>query len=267
MPLQEALQKKKVRIKEKDQGGTVNTLSVENVSSDTIIIICGDVVKGGQQDRIIQKDMVLSPKSGKKDLSVFCVESGRWSPRSAAAAAPSLRNAYLPPPAAPEFKEHYNKGTMSLRKVVEKEKDQSRVWSKVEDITIENKTLSPTKTYTALTSSSAFSRKLNGYLKFFKDKFLKDSGVVGVVVVTGTKVLGCDLFATPALFQGQFPSLLHSYATEAILSGKPVTATPAVVKAYMDALLKDEATQKTTLEKKGTAFEQKGKRLRVSCYD
>jgi hypothetical protein len=211
--------------------------------------------------------MVLSPKSGKKDLEVFCVESGRWSPRSAAAAAPRLRNAYVLPPAAPEFNEHYNKGTMSLRKVVEKEKDQSKVWSKVEDINFKNKTLSPTKTYTALSSSSDFYRKLNGYLKFFKDKFLKDSGVVGVVVVTGSKVLGCDLFASPALFQGQFPSLLHSYATEAILNGKTVTATPSVVKSYMDALLKDEATQKVTLQKKGTAFEQKGKKLRVSSYD
>src|SRR5437868_9116230 len=82
MSLEEALQKKKVKIREKGSGGTVNTLSIENLSSDTIIVICGDVVKGGQQDRIIQKDMLLQPKSGKKNLDVFCVESGRWSPRS-----------------------------------------------------------------------------------------------------------------------------------------------------------------------------------------
>ena len=39
------MQKKKVKITEKDNSGTVNSLSIENVSSDTIIIITGDVVK------------------------------------------------------------------------------------------------------------------------------------------------------------------------------------------------------------------------------
>jgi hypothetical protein len=68
MPLQEALQKKKVKVTGKGSDGSVNSLSIENVSSDTIIIICSDVVKGGRQGRIIQKDMVLGPKSDKKDL-------------------------------------------------------------------------------------------------------------------------------------------------------------------------------------------------------
>ncbi len=66
MPLQEALQKKKLKITERPNGGSVNNLTIENISSDTIIIICGDVIKGGQQDRIVQKDIVLTPKTGKK---------------------------------------------------------------------------------------------------------------------------------------------------------------------------------------------------------
>ena len=76
--LQDAIQKKKVKITEKNDGGSVNDLTIENLSKDTIIVICGDVVKGGQQDRIIEDDLVLLPKSGKKNMKVFCVESGRW---------------------------------------------------------------------------------------------------------------------------------------------------------------------------------------------
>ena len=80
MPLQEAVQKKKIKITEKPNGGSVNNLTIENISSDTIIIICGDLIKGGQQDRIVQKDLLLKPKSGKKILKFFAwkVEDGMY---------------------------------------------------------------------------------------------------------------------------------------------------------------------------------------------
>jgi hypothetical protein len=261
--LQEAVQKNKIKITEKTSGGSVNDLTAENISSDTIIIICGDVVKGGQQDRIVQEDIVLAPKSGKKNLKVFCVESGRWS-RTNADGITTDAIAMESKPA--EFKGYYNKGSMSLRKVVEKDKDQSKVWSKVEDINTANKTQTATKTYTAISNSESFNKKLDGYIKFFRDKF-NDPNIIGVVVVTGNKVLGCDLFATNAIFKGQIQSLLHSYATEAILNGAAVTASTQTVKNYMDKLLKDETTQKQTLKQKGNSFTNNGKKIRVSSFD
>lgn len=268
MTLQEAITKNKVKITENSNSGDVNNLRIENISNDTIIVITGDVVKGGKQDRIINKDLLLQPKSGKKDLPVFCVESGRW---SAGDRASNVSRSYsnsggaAAPPA--EFKGHYNKGSMGLRKVVEKEKDQGKVWEKVDQINTDNKTSTSTKTYTALSNSAEFSKKLEQYIGFFKNKFAADSRIIGVVVVTGNKVLGCDMFATHDLFIQQYPSLLHSYATEAIISGKPVTASPALVKSYMDKLLNDEHTQQQTLKAKGNSFTEKGKKLRVSSFD
>ena len=76
--LKDALEKNKVAITEKSAGGSVNTLYIENVSRDTIIVLSGEVVQGGKQDRVIAQDFVLYPRSGKKDVSVFCVEHGRW---------------------------------------------------------------------------------------------------------------------------------------------------------------------------------------------
>jgi hypothetical protein len=265
MALQEAIQKNKVKITEKNSGGSVNDLTVENTSSDTIIIICGDVVKGGQQDRIVEEDIVLAPKSGKKNLKVFCVESGRWS-RNNTSDAVIVNDVALKNNKPAEFNAYYSKGSMSLRKVVEKDKDQSKVWSKVEEINTANKTQTATKTYTAISSSESFSKKLDAYVKFFSNKF-NDQNIIGVVVVTGNKVLGCDLFATNTIFKGQLQSLLHSYATEAILNGSPVTITGQAVKSYMDKLLKDEATQKQTLKQKGNSFSNNGKKIRVSSFD
>ena len=263
LTLQDAIANSKIKATEKNNGGSVNNLTIENISSDTIIIICGDVVKGGKQDRIIQDDILLKPKSGKQDLKVFCVESGRWT--AVANTRMSSRNNTEATPA--EFKGYYNKGSMSLRKVVEKEKDQAKVWAKVDEINNNNKTSTSTKTYTALSSSIDFSKKLAKYLQFFKNKFTSDQNVIGVVVVTGNKVLGCDMFATPELFRNQFESLLHSYATEAIVSGQAVTISAEVVKVYMDKLLNNETIQQATLKEKGNIFIEKGKKLRVSSFD
>lgn len=271
--LQDAIQKKKVKITEKNNGGSVNDLTVENLSKDTIIVICGDVVKGGQQDRIVEDDIVLLPNSGKKNLKVFCVESGRWTrvDQSEGVSGRNVSEVRIERDAAvknepAEFKAYYSKGTMSLRKVVEKEKDQTQVWSKVEEINEKNKTKTSTSAYTAISTSDSFSRKLNGYLKFYADK-LTNPNIIGVIIVTGNKVLGCDLFATNALFRGQYQSLLHSYATEAILNGAPVTISINTVKDYADQLFKDEATQQKTLKQKGSSFVNSGKKLRISSFD
>ena len=261
---QEAIQKKKVKVCEKEAGGSVGTLVIENVSKDTIVIICGDVVKGGQQDRIVQKDMVVLPGSGKKQLEVFCVEAGRWATDERA---PVLRDRKRAKETPPVFTTHFNKGSIGLRKIVEKVKSQARVWSKVEEINKKNGTGTATKTYTALTRSADFSRKIKEYVPYFMKGFASEKKVVGVVVVTGNRVLGCDLFATPELFASQFPSLLHSYVTEAIVSGQPVTASHDVIKEYMDKLLSDEASQMTILKQKGSAFMEKGQKLRISCYE
>ena len=265
MTLKDAIEKKKVKITESGSDGSVNNLMIENNSKDTIIIITGDVIKGGKQDRIVNQDIVLIPSSGKKNVSVYCVEAGRWSSSSRNVTQVARNSAASSSPA--EFKEYYNKGSVSLRKVVEKEKDQSKVWSKVDDLNASNKTNTATKTYTAMTQSTDFTKKLNQYITFFKSKFDKDSSVVGVVIITGDKVIGCDMFATHDLFIKQYESLLHSYATEAIVSGKPVNITSEKVKSYMDKLLANETVQQTTLKEKGSAFIEKGKKIRVTAFD
>ncbi len=269
MPLKTAIEKNKIRITEKSNSGEVNSLMVENVSADTIIIISGDIIKGGKQDRVINQDILLVPRSGKKNLSVFCVESGRWSSGDRAVLL-NTRNSTtgsVKHTSPAQFKTYYNKASVSLRKVVEKDKDQGKVWEKVEELNIENNTQTETKTYTAMTNSAGFNKKLGNYLAFFKNKFTNDKEVIGVVVVSGNKVLGCDMFATHDLFLLQFESLLYSYATEAIVKGAPVTISTAVVKSYTDKLMADEKIQENTLKAKGSSFVEKGKKLRVSSFD
>ena len=55
----------------------MNELAVENNSADAVFIQVGDIVKGGNQDRMITNDFILPPHSGKLPIAAFCVEQGR----------------------------------------------------------------------------------------------------------------------------------------------------------------------------------------------
>ena len=78
LTLEQALNQKKVLVHETNR---VNELAVENISDEAIFIQAGDIVKGGNQDRMITNDFILSPHSGKLPIAAFCVEQGRWGQR------------------------------------------------------------------------------------------------------------------------------------------------------------------------------------------
>src|SRR5436309_718169 len=75
LTLQEALEKRVVIVHETKD---VNELAIENVSKDEEVYVqSGDIVKGGQQDRVLAVDLIVPPRSGKIPIAAFCVESGR----------------------------------------------------------------------------------------------------------------------------------------------------------------------------------------------
>ncbi len=78
LTLQEALEQKKVVVYETQ---SVNELAIENLSNEEVYVQAGDIVKGGQQDRMMGVDFIVPPKSGRMPIAAFCVEHGRWSGR------------------------------------------------------------------------------------------------------------------------------------------------------------------------------------------
>lgn len=263
--LKQAMDQKKIAVTEKGNGGTVNSVTVQNLSKDTIIINSGEVIKGGQQDRVINEDLVLYPNSGKKDLSVFCVEQGRWAARSESAGNTGRNTTAGSGTVA--FSSSYNYSAPSLRKVVTKDKEQSAVWKKVKEINVKNKTETNTQTYTALEQSSDYKSKIAKYISFFLPRIKAEKDIVGVIVVSGDKVVGADIFASNDLFIRSFESLLPSYASEAIINGKPVTISKEKVDKYIEALLGNEKKQEEILKKNGSKFESNGKKLRISSFE
>ena len=74
LTLQEALEQKKVRVYETKD---VNELAIQNFSNEDVYVQAGDIVRGGEQDRMISVDFIVPPKSGRMPIAAFCVESGR----------------------------------------------------------------------------------------------------------------------------------------------------------------------------------------------
>src|SRR5438874_166440 len=59
----------------------VNRLFLVNNSPRPLLLLAGEVVTGGKQDRVVGKDRII-PAESDADLDVFCVEPGRWTARS-----------------------------------------------------------------------------------------------------------------------------------------------------------------------------------------
>ena len=97
----------------RNDGAEVNRLVLVNNSKKPLLLLAGEIMTGGKQDRIIGKDRLVPAESDPIDLSVFCVEPGRWVANSAKFGAPA---AMVQP---------------SVRSKAMADKDQGKVWSEV----------------------------------------------------------------------------------------------------------------------------------------
>lgn len=251
--LQEALKNGKIEITETgttDNSGTVNELFIKNISADTIMILSGEVVQGGKQDRMIAEDVILHPGKTKIKVKVYCVEHGRWQTNGDGRS----------------FKNYFSVSSNEVRKAGTVSKNQQEVWSKVADATNKNEAKSSTGTLAALKSSDSFVADLKKYTDHFQKLLTQEQNVIGFVAVTGDRILGCDMFATHAMFTDHYAGLINSYATEAITSGKPVTIRYEEVNKYLMSIISDEQKQDAEIDKKGTQLKDKNRKLHISTF-
>ncbi|MEZ4995530.1 MAG: DUF6569 family protein [Saprospiraceae bacterium] len=225
--LSEAIENHRFRISEKkpygrfEDSGAVNSLTVQNKTEDNILLLSGDIVQGGRQDRVVGDDQVIAARS-LKDIPVFCVEPHRWTYHNTTdeEAASKAENDKIF-----AFSGYYHVAAGDIRQTLSSSKDQQEVWDKVGKITSEHEAGSETGAYAALENSEAFTRQRDAYLNFFSGKFSDLDRMVGFVAISGNQVVGSDVFGSPDLLQRQLDHLLHSYLTDAITKGsKPQTS-------------------------------------------
>jgi hypothetical protein len=200
----------------------VNTLSLTNKSGRTLILLAGEMLIGGKQDRIVDRDQLVPPDDFPMALNVFCVEHGRWQGASRAFGQNQTEHS----PQVPGARNLFGSGgggsagqiaTPAVREKAEAGKDQNEVWSKVAETTRVLKATSSTGALTRAYDDGSIARQTKVYESQIKYR-VQGNTVVGVVVAVNGRPVAADIFASPSLFQRYWPKLLKSYVLEALSS-------------------------------------------------
>jgi len=197
-------------------GPQVNQLVLVNNSKRPLILLAGEIVTGGKQDRVIGKDRLVPAESDPIDLGVFCVEPGRWT-------GPKMSfNAVDTPMAAP-----------GVRAKAMGDKDQQQVWSEVRNSQARIAAQMSAPAAAAIAGTSSYAKVMQSdEVKEKVDKVavpmqhdyqsvihqLRDRHAVGVVVAVNGEIIWADIFASTSLLEKYWPKLVRSYAAEAMLS-------------------------------------------------
>lgn len=205
-------------------GATVNTLWLTNNSGKKLMILTGEMISGGKQDRIIQKDVLIPPSKEPVNVSVFCVEQNRWADNGAKFAPAAGGAGGLADP--------------SLRGKSQHERNQGAVWSQVDQTTRRLKTGTSTKTYDANLNSPTVQKSVDGYVQAIQKLFPVDRAV-GVAVAVNGKMVWMDRFANNPTFRKYWPKMIRSYALEALQAAErtpsPRPPTYDTAMRYADA--------------------------------
>jgi hypothetical protein len=217
-------------------GAQVNQLVLVNRGKKPLLLLAGEVVSGGKQDRIIGKDRIVPIGAEPLPLDVFCVEHGRWTGGDDKFGAAQLM---VHP---------------SVREKAAFDQDQSQVWAAVREgstasvsesvevsgsggvagravaapqisagsVSATIASSAPTESYRKIYKSSPVGASVETYAEEIDRRFrratagLKGERVVGVVVAYGNEVAWSDVFASSNLFENYWPKLLRSYVVEAL---------------------------------------------------
>jgi hypothetical protein len=232
----------------------VNQLVLVNRGKRPLLLLAGEVVSGGKQDRIIATDRIVPIGGEPLPLDVFCVEHGRWTGGS----------------------DQFSTASMMVHPTVREKaavaQDQGKVWAAVRGDTaaaggvvgglpsdsesakapvaaprVSADALSrvivsaaPTQSYRKIYQSSPVGVSVETFAQEIEKRFnratsgLKNERVVGVVVAYGGEVAWGDIFASSDLFNAYWHKLLRSYVVEAVT--RPATTEKASLDDARDFL-------------------------------
>jgi hypothetical protein len=198
----------------------VNRLVLVNNSKRPLLLRAGEIVTGGKQDRVIGKDRIVPAESDPVDLSVFCVEPGRW-------VAANGKYEFSGGSAAAVF------ASPGVRASAMAAQNQQQVWDNVQKSKMAMATLVPAPAAAEVNSTTSYARVMDNkevqqsvdsvaepvqrnYESVIRQ--LRDKNAVGVVVAVNGEIVWADIFASTQLLEKYWPKLIRSYAAEAVVT-------------------------------------------------
>jgi hypothetical protein len=111
---------------------SVPELIAENRGKVHVLLLAGEILIGGKQNRVLREDLLLPPRSGPRNIAVYCVEQGRWNE------------------GRKDFESRSSVVQPSVRSQVLGNAEQGRIWSGVAAASRNLQAPSPTGSYQAV---------------------------------------------------------------------------------------------------------------------
>ena len=207
-----------VNVKECEQS-TVNTIIVENKSVAPLLLVDGEEIVGGDQNRIMDATILIAPQSEIK-VPVNCTEHGRWRYVS-------------------DFKQSQNIANYTTRLAKHhayrsKGNVQKAVWDSIDDLEMSRSFSSPTQAM----SESYENAKAD--LNEFLNAFEVVEGQTGVAVMIDGEVKGFELFLNSEIYREYHEKILKSYLINAEVNDNVFAIDRGVIKSIIENALNDE---------------------------
>lgn len=222
-----------------DQG----MLSVDNRSNLPLFIQGGDIVKGGNQDRVLPYDYMIPAGAMRSPVAAFCVEAGRSRPRgNELSSSFEVSSAQLP--------------TKSLKMAALYRRSQQDVWNGVSQTqsNLGRNLGAPVKAQLSQTSLQLtlehprVQEAAQPYLE--KLAVLPDKGnVIGYAIAVNGRIHSADVYGSSDLFRQLWPKLIQAGVIEALAEQQPradVTPPSAeTVQAFLQEAEQGQAYRQT----------------------
>jgi ARG/rhodanese/phosphatase superfamily protein len=262
LTLQEALEQKKVVVYETQ---SVNELAIENLSNEDVFVQSGDIVKGGQQDRMMAVDLIVPPRSGKMPIAAFCVEHGRWSGRGnervtvfgSSSDVASTKEIKL------AAKRSNSQGGVWQSVTVAQDKLSQNVGGRVNSSVSESSLQLAVENHKVQETADSYIKALSGIVNSADD-------VIGYVFAINGNVNSADVYASNVLFRKLWPKLLKANAVEAIAELQKDKFKPASaesVKTFLSESEKARASEKDVTARVGLVTREDDKNIFFETRD
>lgn len=209
-------------VKECEQS-TVNTLIVKNDAITPMILIDGEEVIGGDQNRLVNSTILVAPKS-KMKIPVSCTERGRWAYRS------EFKNS--------KYIANYETRRAKMNASRLERPVQNTVWSSIDCLEEVTEFNSPT---------SAMSESYDN-LKIDHDEFIKAFDVEenqnGVVIIINGEIKGFELFLNSEIYKEFHEKILKSYLIDAKNENTTFSVEVSEVKSVLDNAITSDFEKK-----------------------
>ena len=202
-----------VDVKECEQS-IVNTIIVENKSVAPLLLVDGEEIVGGDQNRIMDATILIAPQSEMK-VPVNCTEHGRWGYVS-------------------DFKQSKNIANYRTRLAKHhafrsKGNVQKAVWDSIDELEVSRSFSSPTQ------AMSESYENAKSDLSEFMEVFEVVEGQTGVAVMIDGEVKGFEVFLNSEIYREYHEKILKSYLINAEVNDNVFAIDRDAIRSIIDA--------------------------------